>query len=367
MSIEGQLRVGVRIAQGRIDQVRIDSTRPDVAPSLLVGRSRAEAQAAAPSLFSICSRSQGTASQLACAAASGEAATGALLEAGRAAVAAEMVREGSLHALLHWPRWIGEEPGPAAMAAARASLSYSAGSPATDTIAQSIALASFGAPATQWLSLQTWADISAWAAAGATASARFVHQALREDNATVEARTLPLLPPPAAAWLSEWAMTNARDAGFAQRPVWQGAPAETGVLARLQLDPLIASPGALPGGRPPTRLLGRWVARLRELALLLVGCVRPAVGALRLADGSGLAWVDNARGLLTHQVHLDGGRVQRYRIVAPTEWNFHPQGALAQALLGVAVANADAARRLATRMVQSLDPCVEFRVELDHA
>jgi Ni,Fe-hydrogenase I large subunit len=59
--------------------------------------------------------------------------------------------------------------------------------------------------------------------------------------------------------------------------------------------------------------------------------------------------------------------VRRYRIVAPTEWNFHPQGALTQALLGVAVANADVALRLATRMVQSLDPCVEFRVELDHA
>ncbi|MEZ5703328.1 MAG: hypothetical protein R3E42_17330 [Burkholderiaceae bacterium] len=51
-------------------------------------------------------------------------------------------------------------------------------------------------------------------------------------------------------------------------------------------------------------------------------------GALQPQPGVGLAWVEMARGLLVHQVTLDAGgdSVGRCRVVAPTEWNFHPLG-----------------------------------------
>ena len=110
----------------------------------------------------------------------------------------------------------------------------------------------------------------------------------------------------------------------------------------------------------------RFVARLRELALLLAGRSVPAIGAQTLPTG-GIAWVENARGLLIHQVQLDQDRVRSYRIVAPTEWNFHPGGALASALLGVAATDLDAVQRHAMRVVNSLDPCVACQVEFDHA
>jgi Ni,Fe-hydrogenase I large subunit len=35
-----------------------------------------------------------------------------------------------------------------------------------------------------------------------------------------------------------------------------------------------------------------------------------------------------------HRVELDGDRVARYAIVAPTEWNFHPQGASVREMTG---------------------------------
>jgi Ni,Fe-hydrogenase I large subunit len=111
----------------------------------------------------------------------------------------------------------------------------------------------------------------------------------------------------------------------------------------------------------------RFVARLRELALLLAGQHEATVGALTLPAGDGVAWVENARGLLVHQVRLAAGRMQSYRIVAPTEWNFHPQGALATALAGTPTADRAAAQRKATRLVHSLDPCVACQVEFDDA
>ena len=83
--------------------------------------------------------------------------------------------------------------------------------------------------------------------------------------------------------------------------------------------------------------------------------------------GRGIAWVENARGLLIHRVQLDQGRAQGYAIVAPTDWNFHPDGALASALRGERAHDAEGARQRAARLVDSLDPCVTCRVEFDDA
>jgi Ni,Fe-hydrogenase I large subunit len=84
-----------------------------------------------------------------------------------------------------------------------------------------------------------------------------------------------------------------------------------------------------------------------------------AMGSLDLGQGQALAWCEMARGLLLHWVQLDQqGAVQDYRVLAPTDWNFHPDGALAQALAALAPGDTAAARTLAA----AFDPCVAFTV-----
>ena len=84
-----------------------------------------------------------------------------------------------------------------------------------------------------------------------------------------------------------------------------------------------------------------------------------ASGALHLGTGQALAWCEMARGLLLHWVRLDvAGAVQDYRVLAPTEWNFHPEGALAQA---VAALPCDAVSRART-LAAAYDPCVPCTV-----
>ncbi len=62
-----------------------------------------------------------------------------------------------------------------------------------------------------------------------------------------------------------------------------------------------------------------------------------------------------ARGLLLHWVALEpDGSVADYRVLAPTEWNFHPGGALARTLAALPADAGDAARTLAA----AFDPCV---------
>jgi len=367
MGLEGELRVGLQLNGGRIDRVRISSTRPDVAHTVLQGRSRAEIRSIVPRLFAICAVSQAAASDLACAAAAGESLGVDTLARRSADVAAEVVRECAWRTLLAWPRSIDEQPAAGAIAAARRAAAFG-GDASAASDPDTIAAAVFGVGAEDWLALRTPSDLDRWIDAGATAAARFMRR-VRDDDAAAGVRdrgvraTALLDAAHDAAAIEELDGAITGDLDFAHHPLWRGAPAETGALARQRDDPLIAELDR----RSTTRVPARFVARLRELALLLAGQTWTQVGARATAPGSGVAWVENARGLLIHRVQLDRDRAQGYAIVAPTDWNFHPDGALASALRGEHVRDADAARRRASRLVDSLDPCVTCRVELDDA
>ena len=80
-----------------------------------------------------------------------------------------------------------------------------------------------------------------------------------------------------------------------------------------------------------------------------------------------MAAVQTARGLLLHRARIARGRVAAYRIVAPTEWNFHPEGPLARGLAGMIADDEPALERGATLVVQALDPCVACTIEVTHA
>ena len=370
MELEGALRIGLSVGAGRIERIRITSTRPDAARSLLQGRSRDEIRAALPLLFSICGRSHAAAGELACAVAAGEAATDVVLARCSAEVSAEVVREYSWRTLLDWPRWIGEKPDEEAIAAARASqASHSRSAMPADSGANAMAMAAFGVGADEWLGVRSLAELDRWIDAGKTAAARFIRRVRDEDGAT-DARNTSAAPEVpflddrqrAAGMVELWAACEV-DPGFTRQPTWRGAPSETGALARLHTDPLIAELMR----RSASRVLARFVARLREFALLLAGRASSAVGAQAAPSGGGVAWVENARGLLIHQVRLERDRAATYRIVAPTEWNFHPDGALASALTLAAAADLGALKRRVVRTAHSLDPCVACRVEFDDA
>ena len=375
---EGELRVTLAVAGGRVLRCSLTSTRPDVAGGLLQGRKVGEILLAVPRLFSICGASQAAACELALAAAEGAAPTVDLLQRCSAAVAAETLRETARRVLLDWPRALGEAPSAEAIAGARAAAGPT---PQSGAVARAV----FGVAAADWLAQDTPQALHDWAAGGVTATARYLRAALAlpaSDSAPV-----PLLPsPPQAAWLQQVLSAAQADTAFARRPVWQGAPAETGALARGQADPLVAAllQGAMlstaPGGsrrvaRPVARHVARHVARLRELARLLDGHLPVAAGALALSagqgDGDGLGvgvgWAENARGLLLHHVRVEHGRATLYRIMAPTEWNFHPDGALAAAALGMTAQSEQVLRFRMAQEIDSLDPCVSCEIQISDA
>lgn len=184
-----------------------------------------------------------------------------------------------------------------------------------------------------------------------------------------------------SAQLTGLAHHIASQTGFAQFPNWNGQCHETGPWTRLRRRTSSTGHPSVTATSAWTRLASRWL-ELIELVFLgtqhaqhagLLGSdswtwsfansheehlppVPLASGALNLAPGQAIAWVEMARGLLLHWVQLDEvGKVADYRVIAPTEWNFHPKGALALALTALHPDDTASAWVLAA----AYDACVE--------
>ena len=175
---------------------------------------------------------------------------------------------------------------------------------------------------------------------------------------------LDLLHPDAqeqALRLRELAQAMLADLAFVQHPTWRGECAETGAWTRLRHRQHKPSPSLSAW----SRLSARWnevqeIARADPLPQDAPQDPLLSCGALALGEGSALAWCEMARGLLLHWVRVDAcGIVVDYRVLAPTEWNFHPQGALARALAEVPSDDVRSARCLAA----AFDACVDCRIE----
>ena len=356
--LAGELTVTVGVRDGRVQQVGIASTRPQLADRLLAGRPAAEAVAMVPQLFSICGKSQHVAAELALAAARGGPAAADRAQARR--VEAEMAQEYLWRALIDWARAAGGAVDATVLSAARAALADDD----RELLRQIVERDVLGADAMQWFEHQDVHGFETWIARGATSAACFLAQVQR-DGPRHGAADVPLLPRLDAGAAQRIAAALDADADFERRPTFDGRPAETGAVARLARQPLVAALSEAFGRSTLVRL----AARLSELARIAIGYppAAPLAGSLQPGIGRGLGWVETARGLLLHFIDLDGQSIRRYRIVAPTEWNFHPQGALAAATLGVRETNpADLARRTEW-LLQSLDPCVAYRLEIGHA
>jgi hypothetical protein len=180
-----------------------------------------------------------------------------------------------------------------------------------------------------------------------------------------EVRERSLRPQAQVTHLRHLGQAMAEHEAFSRRPGWQGGPACTGPWTRHHLS------------EPPQpwttwSLLGSRLAELVRLCLPDVPGERGAGwlswGSLNVGPRQGLAWVEMARGLLIHQVALQAPvageplRVMSCQVLAPTEWNFHPEGLVAQTLSRLPVALRDLSARVHLLMA-AFDPCVPFHID----
>lgn len=369
MNLEGRIDIHLQRHGDAPATVAIHSTRPQLAQKLLAGRTPEEAAHLAGLIFSLCGKAQRVACEAACEAARGVFPDAATSSARATAVLLELAQEHAWRLLLDWPQQQGLPPDQASQLRLR----QSAADPArfAETLDELLRTTLLGEPAAVWLA-RDLAGFDAWRQAGATATARlFAGLGEGADSGISEVDLLPPLGHLEAGEAHELARRALETPAFCGQPTWHDAPAETGALARMAEQPLLAAWIKQRGRGAGARLLARLLelaelpARLSALCSADGAAGATWVRAWSLGDNAGLAGVETSRGLLLHAVRLLDGKVAEYRIVAPTEWNFHPAGPLFQALSGLAAGDDLAAR--ARLVAQSLDPCVAFAIEMSEA
>lgn len=376
MTPEGN--IGIRLAWDgkQISRVQI-SPRPLAGiNALLRGKSPQEALRIIPMVFSLCGQAQAAAAATALdAAASGNPPVVPLNRERR--VLAEALQEILWRFLLDLPRILHAPPQPQQLASLRRGLGDCMACPdeaqwqhAIAKLEEAVSATLLGPAAEGWQEVIDAAQLIGMLEASDTATARLLVDCWKND-APPAGQPVGLMPFVQASHVMDALLPAlAGDTRFSVHPTWQGQAMETGSLARMQHCAPIA--GSLSEQGPSVGL--RLIARLLETGELFSRLRAPElpedsfVQGAPCGPGAGIAWVQNARGLLLHRVVLDKqGTIADYGVVAPTEWNFHPSGPCARELTGKPTSTRTQAHQHAELAVHSLDPCVAYQIEVDHA
>ncbi len=346
----GLLRVTIDAPENIIQAVTIESPRENVAP-IFLGKTPAEAAAMAKLLFSLCPVAQSLAVEAAAEAALNQTPDPARVRARALRVLSERLGEMLRASVLDWPR--DAPPARDEVEALLASLNVLRALPERDEAGLALAPAEQAAHKLglsdfaqgDSLLARQWAEVRADEADWRLCETRVDFLSASDDDTVAQAMT---------------------DRNFARAPALPGRCVETGAAARQSAPGLVNSPS------------GRLAARVHDMAatldairVLLAGSAPPpdVVAARNIGPGEGYAAVDSARGRLYHRVKLDGGgRIAGYAIVAPTEWNFHPDGPFVRLLLGARIGGGAVARRRVERLAFLFDPCIGIGAEIrDHS
>jgi coenzyme F420-reducing hydrogenase alpha subunit len=388
-AVEGDIGITLTTERGRIVGVAIANHRPLGLASHLAGVSPASALSRVATLFSACRIAQSVAGCMAV-----ERALGIDLAPSQKAARAfllrgETVLEHATSALLDWPVLMRQRPaGLRVVKVLRSSFADlwrsvypdgdwmrpGGGHLAPDKAAL-VARQEAAEDAIEEARLVFPLDITGcqeWLGGARGPAAGLLRLLKTEGWAGCGASNVPLLErigEPTLEAVLEQSLAADNDARFIALPEYKGEARETGPLARRMEEPVIKENIAEHGRGLAARFLAqcvetmRCLEEMRSIADELADDNGADVGSpIMASSGTGVAMVEAARGRLAHRVEIMDGQVCRYQILAPTEWNFHPQGALVRGLTEGGAGPPP--EHLAQLLVAALDPCVPCQIEM---
>lgn len=390
MTPAGFIHIDLYHRSGNATGVKIASSRPDAIARVLIGKTPEQVLGTVPLLFTLCGNAQAYAALQACRSALAMGVEAGLDSARDMLVQLETLREHAWRILLDWPVFVGLAQDKKAMAALlkfdalfkrhlfRDGEAFKLDSCLDIDAAQLIKLIDelealigvfiFNGRLANFQSLTGEAQLKDWLLQNNALAANMLNYLYSSNWAATGQNDIACLPELQSDAL-ERQMRQQDLAAFSRTPHWQGRCFETTLLNRQLLQPLIADLHSRYGNG----LIVRMLARLEEVALIpsqlrrLLTQIKnqpvlPAIGTTN--DGIGLAQVQAARGLLIHRLELQQERIDDYRIIAPTEWNFHPEGVVAQGLKQLTAANPIDLQRQAELLINAVDPCVQYTLNL---
>lgn len=312
MNPGGNLRVRARLVDGGLEAIDVRLERPPVT-RLFIGQVPAAVAQGVPLLYSLCARAQGAAAQAALATAEGRA----LPPRHSTELWLECLHEHLWRLLLDWPAALGLAQARDAYILWRSRRDHEPVAATRRLLASTL----FGAPE------RTWVE-------GEPPCPGSLARACQERLPGGEPSFLDVPDLTPEEWLA----------------YWQG---------RRSTAPLPTLPAAV-----GTAYRGRLQAV--RLALQALTEEIPYPVAVAGGDGWGVGQALTARGVLTHAVRLEEGKVKAYRIWAPTDCHFVDARGLTQMLADSLWETHEAARQGLERAILALDPCLPYEIELEH-
>ncbi len=339
-------------------------------------------------LYSLCAKAQTVAALSALEAALGIRVNSATLKWRELLVLGESLMEALCRFMLHLPALIGEARKPENLillrkeftkllapvlkdqawktpAACLAEPDVKAWQTFSTMLISAISTDILGLSSGEWFELVNSGKSAHWLKHADTATARFLLKLW-----PLKSTGTPLNLMPAATFYAapdELHTAMLVDPDFSSYPHWQGSVMETGALARMQHHPVVATLLAQDCAPMLVRVIARLLELVEAATALSHDTLSANISSSMPFQGAGLSCLQTLRGLLLHCAEVDANSmITDYHIVAPTEWNFHPEGSM-QGLSGMTVGSATEASQVAEWMIQSLDPCVSYKIEVIHA
>jgi hypothetical protein len=406
MNIEGRLSIQLnrhRTQVGSKQQPRlsctIHSTRPLHISQLFAGKPIDYLLKTIPLLFNICGVAQATAALRATEQASGQTVTAETERCRDALVWLESLREQSWQLLLSSSQAMHEETDQTLLAdlnrhvqlltqAIKSADSDSGGATTLPVRAGDPDWREFNAI---WQPLKTLVEDKLLAGAYCSRTqhllntavraqqqdvipARFLHWLNQQPWADSGATSMAILPPAGAE--SEAILRQRlhhQGTSFTTAPDWAGQPREVSNFSLHLQHPLLSQLSRQRGNGIYTRSVARLLSiaqLIAQLQAFFTGTAPPDTrdtARKQPPNGRGLAQINAARGKLVHYVVLAADRttVERYNILAPTEWNFHPRGVAAQGLENLDMRYPDTLEQQARLLIDAIDPCVGYDLTLN--
>jgi len=386
----GFIAIDLYHRSGKVTGVNIASSRPEAIAQVFIGKTPEQVLDTVPLLFTLCGNAQAYAALQACRAALGMAAEPALDSARDILVQLETLREHAWRILLDWPVFIGLVQDKKSLAAllkfdglfkqnlfrhgeafrldSRLAIDANLLARLIDELEIVIDAAIFNGRLAGFQQLNTETQLRNWIEQNDALPANLLNHLYNQGWAAAGQNDVACLPELETVALNRH-MQQQDLTAFSRAPHWQGRCVEATLLNRQLSQPLIAALH----GRYGNGLVVRMSARLLEMALIpsrlrqLLAQIKNKTDISSMSapdEGIGLAQVHAARGLLIHRLDLHQGRICDYCIVAPTDWNFHPQGVVVQGLKQLQTENSNDLQRQAELLINAVDPCVQYALHL---
>ena len=324
MSLTGTLRIGIELEGGSVASVQIEPADQVPVGRLLAGLTPDAASTRLKMLFSICGNAHAVAALMAGEAITGTAVSEQVQRTRSIIIAAEALREHTNRILFDWAQLCGLKPDIAAL----------------KTVSDAFRSVQGAAENRQ--------DISALAQT-TFLLAKSVRLAMDPEKANNQSLADCHLPSHLIAKIRTGQITGA-----------QNDPVDGTVYGRRWADPHVSGEGVERRVRArliETEMLCDWLGNPEGTSPLNMSAI--VCGSDRASVN-----VEVARGLLIHDMTMEGGHIKHYRISAPTTANFAPGGAAEAAIRSLAAVDRRSLEWLAKLSVLEVDPCVAHEVRI---